>query len=153
MADDAAPRKQGLAAYEGDVVAWANEQASLLRAGRFADLDIEHLADEIEDVGKSERRELESRMAVLIAHLLKWSHQPDRRGRSWRDTIDLQREAIDRRLRRTPSLKADLFQEDWLADVWTDARTMATGETGIEDLPRHSYWTVEQIMDCEFFPD
>ena len=153
MADDAAPRKQGLAAYDGDVVAWAIEQAGLLRAGRFADLDIEHIADEIEDVGKSERRELESRMAVLIAHLLECSHQRDRRGRSWRDTIDLRREAIDRRLSRTPSLRPDLLDEGWLADVWTDARTIAMNETGVEDLPRKSYWTVEQIMDTRFFPE
>ena len=153
MADDAAPREHGLAEYDGDVIAWANQEASLLRARRFAHLDIEHLADEIEDVGRSERRELDSRMAVLIAHLLKWTHQPERRGQSWRDTIDLRREAVDRRLRRTPSLKADLDDEDWLADVWTDGRAKAIAETGIEDLPRRSYWTVEQIMDPGFLPE
>ena len=58
--------------YETDVVAWANEQAALLRAGKFSALDIEHIADEVEDVGKSEKRELASRMAVLLSHLLKW---------------------------------------------------------------------------------
>lgn len=64
--------------YDTDIVAWAQEQARLLRAGRFDALDIEHIAEEIEDVGKSEQRELENRMAVLLAHLLKWQHQPDR---------------------------------------------------------------------------
>ena len=62
--------------YEKDIIAWANEQAKLLRAGQFGQLDIEHIAEEIEDVGKSEQRELASRMAILLAHLLKWQFQP-----------------------------------------------------------------------------
>ena len=66
--------------YETDVVAWASEQARLIRAGRFDLVDREHIAEEIEDVGKSEQRELATRMAVLLAHLLKWQHQPERRG-------------------------------------------------------------------------
>ena len=66
--------------YEADVVAWANEQASLLRAGRFELLDRDHIAEEIEDVGKIEQRELGSRMSVLLAHLLQWRYQPERRG-------------------------------------------------------------------------
>jgi hypothetical protein len=68
--------------YEADVVMWANEQARLIRAGRFELLDLAHVAEEIEDVGKSEQRELASRMAVLLAHLLKWQYQPGRRGAS-----------------------------------------------------------------------
>ena len=66
--------------YEHDIKAWANEQARLVRAGRFDLLDVEHIAGVIEDVGKSEQRELASRMVVLLAHLLKWAHQPERKG-------------------------------------------------------------------------
>ena len=66
-------------AYEKDIVAWANEQAGFIRARRFDLLDLENIAEEIEDVGKSEQRELESRMAVLFAHLLKWKFQSERR--------------------------------------------------------------------------
>ena len=73
--------------YDKDVLLWSQEQARLLRARRFDELDIEHLADEIEDVGKSEKRELASRMAVLLAHLLKWSRQQENRTNSWRATI------------------------------------------------------------------
>jgi hypothetical protein len=76
-----------IATYEQDVVAWASEQARLLRAGRLDLLDIEHIAEEIEDVGKSEQRELANRMSLLRAHLLKWAYQVDRRGNSWRRTI------------------------------------------------------------------
>ena len=60
------------ASYHQDIIAWAEEQARLLRAGRLDGLDLEHLAEEIEDVGKSEQRELANRMALLMAHLLKW---------------------------------------------------------------------------------
>lgn len=74
-------------AYETDVIAWANEQARLLRAGLLSQLDIEHIADEIEDVGKSEKREIRNRMALLLAHLLKWQYQPIYRGNSWIRTI------------------------------------------------------------------
>ena len=77
--------------YNADIIQWARQQAALLRAGRFSALDIEHIAEEIEDVGKSEERELESRLAVLIAHLLKWQYQPEKRGASWRLTIAEQR--------------------------------------------------------------
>ncbi len=80
--------------YEDDVVTWSTEQARLLREGRFDLLDIAHLAEEIEDVGKSEQRELANRMAVLLANLLKWQRQPTRRGASWQITIRNQRRGI-----------------------------------------------------------
>ena len=66
--------------YEADIISWANEQAAFIRSGRFDLLDLEHIADEIEDVGKSEQRELESRMAILVAHLIKWQFQSSHRG-------------------------------------------------------------------------
>ena len=96
--------------YETDVVAWANEQASLLRAGRFELLDRDHIAEEIEDVGKSEQRELASRMSVLMAHLLKWRHQPERRGASWEKTILAQRKEIAYGLSDAPSLTPKSFR-------------------------------------------
>ncbi len=103
------------------MVAWASEQARLIRAGRFDLLDREHIAEEIEDVGKSEQRELATRMAVLLAHLLKWQHQPERRGASWEVTISSQRQRIVRRLDKTPSLRGCLNDPDWWADAWGDA--------------------------------
>lgn len=138
--------------YEQDIVAWAREQAGLLRAGRFDALDIEHLAEEIEDVGKSEQRELESRMAVLVAHLLKWRFQPERRGNSWRNTIRAQRKGVERRLKKTPSLKADLTDADWWEAVWDDAVARAGQETGL-DFPESPLWTAEQSLQPDFFPN
>jgi hypothetical protein len=139
-------------AYEKDVVAWAMEQAALLRSGQLSALDIEHIAEEIEDVGKSEKRELASRMAVLLSHLLKWQHQPGRRGSSCTRTLKEQRKAIAAAIRQTPSLKASLSDPDWLAGVWADAVTKAVDETGLDNFPEDCPWSMEQVLTEEFFP-
>jgi hypothetical protein len=139
--------------YDTDIVAWANEQAALLRAGRFSELDAEHLSDEVEDVGKSEQRELSHRMAVLLTHLLKWKYQPERRGSSWESTIRTQRIAIDVRLKKTPSLKASIEDPDWWADPWADAVHGFYGETGLDiDLPDACPWSFDSIMDEKWRP-
>ena len=140
-------------AYEKDIIAWANEQASFIRAGRFDLLDIEHLAEEIEDVGKSEKRELASRMALLLSHLLKWQFQSGRRGASWQRTIKEQRKAITLEIKSTPSLKVSLNDSDWLAKIWADAVAKAVDETGLDVFPEVCTWTTEQILDQEFFPE
>ena len=139
--------------YEKDVVAWASEQAALLRAGQFSAIDIEHIAQEIEDVGKSEKRELASRMAVLLAHLLKWQYQPGRRGNSWSRTIKEQRKALAAALRQTPSLNATLTDPDWLAGTWADAVTKAIDETGLDIFPEDCPWAMEQVLMQEFLPE
>ncbi|WP_295426501.1 DUF29 domain-containing protein [uncultured Thiodictyon sp.] len=141
------------AAYEQDVIAWANEQARLLRAGQFARLDIEHLAEEIEDVGKSEQRELASRMAVLLAHLLKWQFQPARRSRSWEAPIRVQRDGIAHRLRHTPSLKHSLDDPDWWCAAWNDALAKAIDETGLSDFPNQCPWPIADILCRDWKPD
>jgi hypothetical protein len=141
--------------YKKDVVAWANEQAALLRAGKLTEIDIENIAEEIEDVGKSEQRELASRMGVLLAHLLKWQHQPHMRSRSWEATIRDQRTMIGKRLRKTPSLKPMLTDEDWIAEMWGDARLDAGNETGLgyAHFPSECPWPLEQALDDTFWPD
>jgi hypothetical protein len=148
-------RKNMGIAYEKDIVAWANEQANFIRSGRFDLLDLEHIAEEIEDVGKSEQRELENRMAILLAHLLKWQYQPARRGASWQKTIKVQRTQVNRRIQKTPSFKHTLQDTEWWEDTWGDAITQASKETGIEltVFPEICPWTPEQILDLEFFPN
>jgi hypothetical protein len=139
--------------YEDDIVAWANEQARLLRSGQFDQLDIAHIAEEIEDVGKSEQRELASRMAVLLAHLLKWKYQAERRGRSWEGTIRTQRRAIGLRLERTPSLQAILRDRGWWEETWADAVAAATMETGLDVFPEHCPWAASLILDPDWLPE
>ena len=138
--------------YEIDIIAWANEQAALLRAGRLSDIDIAQIAEEIEDVGKSERRELASRMSVLLAHLLKWQFQPGRRGSSWQRTIKEQRRGIAAHLRETPSLKTSLTDPNWQEGVWADATAKAIDETGLDLFPEECPWTVEQVLSPDFYP-
>lgn len=139
--------------YDADIVAWANEQAALLRARKFTQLDIEHIADEVEDVGKSEQRELKSHVAVLLAHLLKWQFQQERRGTSWQVTIRSQRKEVLRSLGDTPSLKANLDDQEWWDIVWGRAVDLANRETGIKDFPVAIPWTREQILDPDYLPD
>ncbi|AUB83482.1 DUF29 domain-containing protein [Candidatus Thiodictyon syntrophicum] len=139
--------------YEQDIVAWADEQARLLRAGDFTLLDLEHIAEEIEDVGKSERRELKSRMAVLLAHLLKWQYQPERRGNSRRRTIRIQRRSVIRCLAETLSLKADLRDAGWWEQAWDDAISNVLKEVEIDDLPETCPWSMDDILNDEFWPE
>ncbi len=140
--------------YEQDVVAWANEQARLLRAGRFDLLDIEHIADEIEDVGKSEKREFANRMALLLAHLLKWKHQPERRGSSWEKTIKAQRVALADCMDDTPSLKASLDDARWWRRAWIDGQGQFERETGLQvDLPEECPWTTAEVLSQGWKPE
>ncbi|MDQ1830036.1 DUF29 domain-containing protein [Massilia scottii] len=138
--------------YDMDVLAWSIEQAALLRERRWSALDIENLAEEIEDVGNSVRRELGSRMAVLIAHLLKWQFQPQLRSKSWLKTMQVQRASIARQLGKVPSLKGALTDDDWRQEVWDDALVLAINDTGLHEFPDMPIWTSAQIPDPAFLP-
>ncbi len=153
------PRSAGMrptaTRYDKDVLVWSQEQARLLRAGRFDELDIEHVADEIEDVGKSEKRELANRMAVLLAHLLKWAERRENRTNSWRATINNQRRRIALAIKVTPSLKTVMRNPDWQEDLWLDARGQARKEMGLADgdVPETCPWTMDQAADADFWPE
>jgi hypothetical protein len=92
-------------------------------------------------------------MAVLLAHLLKWEHQPERRGASWQLTIRNQRKAVLRRLEDTPSLKGKLVDNRWLEAVWSDAVIQAATETGLSDFPEECPWTLDEILESSCFFD
>jgi hypothetical protein len=138
--------------YEQDIVAWAMEQAALLRAGNLSAIDIQHIADEIEDVARSERCELSRRVSTLLAHLLRWQHQPGRRCSSWVSLIKIQRRGIALALRATPSLSASLSDPDWLEGTWDDAVGKAIEETGLDDFPESCPWSMDQVLSVEFLP-
>jgi Domain of unknown function DUF29 len=139
--------------YEHDFYAWANEQAALLRAGRLAEADLENIAEEIESMGRSEKRELNSRLEVLLTHLLKWRYQSHLRGKSWRNTIERQREAIVEHLADNPSLKDRLPAE--FASAYRKATRDAEDETGLDRsvFPPVCLWTYKQVMNEDFWPD
>jgi hypothetical protein len=140
------------ALYEQDFYAWANEQTGLLRAGKLSEADIQHIAEEIESMGKTEKRELANRITVLLSHLLKWQYQPGRRGASWEVTITNQRLDIATHLQDNPSLKSRLPES--IADAYRKARGEAYAETGLpkETFPAACPWSFDQMMDENFWP-
>lgn len=136
--------------YDEDFVAWSERQAALLRrraAGELvndAEIDWTNVAEEIEAVGGSTRRELRNRLARLLQHLLKWHYQPDHRSRGWRVTIRTQRQEIEDLLTDNPSLRPRL--SEMFPVAYQRGRTEALEETGLLDLPRVSPFTVEQAL-------
>ena len=148
---DTSPKTPSL--YDADFYAWANQQAALLRAGRINEADIANIAEEIESMGRSEKRELISRLAVLLMHLLKWQFQPGMRSRSWRLTIRTQRRSLKRHLRDNPSLKSQLHEA--MTDAFGDATIVAEQETGLEPdiFPAECPWSYDEIIDDTFWPE
>lgn len=141
--------------YESDVVAWAKEQAEMIRSGRFDKLDLKNIAEEIEDVGKSEQRELASRMAVLLAHILKWKFQPQKRSISWTLTIKEQRRLLVRRVQKTPSLSPMLSDPEWIDEIWVDAKALAEKETGLDigTYPEVCPWPMANVLAPDWLPE
>lgn len=129
--------------YDRDISAWASEQARLLRAKRFDLLDVEHIADEIDAVGKSEQRELASGMAALFSNLLQWAHQKNDRGASREKAITAQRKEIAYVLDGAPSLMSKLQEPRWLDMVWTRAVAQAVSETGLDCFPEECPWSIQ----------
>ncbi len=139
--------------HDQDFYAWALENASLLRAGQLSEIDVEHLAEELEGMGRSERRELISRLAILFAHLLKWAQQSGRRSASWRNTIKVQRLDARSVLADNPSLSAQA--DDIVSAAYEKGKLLAANETGFDEqrFPERCPWTLEQALDPEYWPD
>jgi hypothetical protein len=138
--------------YDQDFFLWTRDQARLLREHRFAELDLANLVEEVESMGRSEKREIRSRLTVLLAHLLKWKYQPDARKPAWIGTIDEQRQSLLDVLEDNPSLRrrpGDIF-----ARVYAAARVQATKETGIAFalFPETPPFTLDQALDTDFLP-
>ena len=157
MAETAAPARPAEhldhgAGYEEDFVLWTERQAALIRARQLDLVDWDNVAEEIESLISGDRRELCSRLEVLMMHLLKWQFQPMHRSRSWRSTIRNQRGRIERVLKQSPSLRrevAKLGREEYAA-----ACEAASAETGfaLRTFPKALPHTAEQILDEDFFP-
>ena len=139
--------------YESDLYAWTQEQARLLRERRWDDLDLENLVDEVQSVGGSEKREIRSRMVVLLAHLLKWKFQPGRRGPSWRKTISEQRRQLAEIVETSPSLAA--YLKGQVDERYTGATVEAAEQTGMAVglFPERCPFAPDQVFDPEFFPE
>lgn len=134
------------AAYGDDLYTWAGEQAALLRAGRLTEIDAINLAEEIDDVGGAQYDKLESALTVLLLHMLKWDHQPERRSRSWQNTIREQRRRVLRQLDRNPELKSRL--DEALRDAYQYGRDRASTETDmdVDAFPPELPYSFDEIM-------
>lgn len=148
--DEATERGPG---YDDDFVAWTERQAALIRAGRFDAVDRENVAEEIESLGRSDRRALASRLEVLIAHLLKWQFQPKGRSRSWSGTIRTQRHHLRRLLDESPSLRPAIAGE--VDEAYPVAVIAAAAQTRIEEerFPTACPYTADQLLDEDFWPE
>ena len=138
--------------YETDFYAWALKSAELMKAGRFDELDMTHLIEEIEDMGVSEKRALESCFIELLLHLLKCQFQKQRHGSSWEISINKQRIAIEKILRNNPSLNYQL--QERVLDCYSYARRYAAVETRLPltTFPDECPYTLAQLADSEFMP-
>lgn len=139
--------------YDTDLYAWTQEQASLLRQGQLEQLDIANLVEEIEDMGKSQQRQLESRLVILLAHLLKWQYQPGKRSRSWEATLRVQRIQLRKLLHQNPSLRSQIAV--FVADAYEQAVNLAWAETGLdfETFPPLCPFAAQEILDEVFLPE
>lgn len=139
--------------YETDFYAWTQRQVELLRKRDLNNLDIENLIEEIDSLGKQEKRELVNRLGVLLGHLLKWQYQPDRRkGGSWIRTIREQRKQIQKLLKENPSLQS--FLNEAIEDAYSNGLDLAIDETkmGIKTFPSEVPYSWELIINPDFFP-
>ena len=124
----------------------------LLREGKLNDADIEHIAEEIESMGKHEKRELISRLGVLLMHFLKWEYEPESQSRSWYLTLVEQRDKLTDHLEDNPSLKTVL--DTAIVKAYRDARRDVAKETGLllKTFPEECPYTFQQMMDSQFIP-
>lgn len=138
--------------YDKDFYAWTLHNAELIREGKFSEIDVENIAEELESMGRNDKRELLNRFAVLIAHLLKWQFQPERRGNSWKYTIAEQRFELADLLEESPSLKSELDKK--LDHAYQKALLIAIKETGFSKtkFAKKCPFTLKQLLNSDFMP-
>ena len=139
--------------YDQDFYAWTQEQAKLIKDNLLGKLDLIHLQEELISMGASERRELDSRLGVLLMHLLKWKYQPARQCKSWIRTIKIQRIDVIKHLKNNPSLRS--VAGEYLLDAYNTAILKAAEETNLDDdvFPVNCEWTIDQVLDNNFYPN
>jgi Domain of unknown function DUF29 len=138
--------------YETDFYQWTQQQAALLRQGLLSAIDAVNLAEEVESMGKSDRRAIGSFLELILLHLLKWRYQPRRRGTSWKSSIRNGRNTVERLLADSPSLVPQL--KTLANEEYRRARRSAADETKLplSTFPEQCPFTVEQITG-DFWPD
>ncbi len=146
--------------YETDFQSWVEQQTELLKKGRFSELDVQNLLEEMVDMGKSNYRELENRLMIILLHLLKWKYQlkqlqetwKEFEGKSWKNTILEQRYQLHKLLRQNPSLNRLILST--MAEIYADVVKLAAEETGLENkvFPTSCPFTPKDVLDNNFWP-
>jgi hypothetical protein len=139
--------------YDRDLFAWTAHQSEALAERRAADIDWKNLAEEVRSSGHAEKNEIESRLLVLLVHLLKWSFQLNKRKHGWAATIREQRRRISKRIETSPSLAG--YPAEVVAEEYADARLTAADETrlALASFPTVCPFTIAEILDPDFWPD
>ena len=144
--------KHELATYDSDFHLWSQTQAAAIREGKFAEIDLENVAEEIESLGRSDRREIRSRLEVVLIHLLKWQFQPEKRKNGWKASIYESRRKIKMLVGESPSLRS--FPEQVLAEEYVSAVHQASTETGLSTkrFPVECPYTIADVLALGFLP-
>ncbi|GAB4196366.1 MAG: DUF29 domain-containing protein [Coleofasciculaceae cyanobacterium] len=139
--------------YKTDYLKWIQTTLEKLRVQDYSSIDWENLIEEIEDMGRSERRSLESNLIVVLTHLLKWQYQPEFRSGSWKGSIVEHRRRIREALKDSPSLKP--YLEEVFAQCYWDAVELASAETElpVETFPQECPYTSAEVLDSIFLPE
>ena len=139
--------------YERDFYLWLEQQASRLREGRLDEIDVANLLEEIEDMGRSEKRAIESNLVVLLTHLLKYRSQPDQRSSSWRGSIVEHRRRMRKLIKESPSLLA--IARGMFSECYADSCEQAAAESGLspDSFPAEPPFSLEQILDPKYLPE
>ncbi|MBD2515731.1 DUF29 domain-containing protein [Nostoc sp. FACHB-973] len=147
------PTTSGSDLYEQDFYLWIQTTAELLKQKNFTQLDLENLIEEIQTMGRSEKKALRSNLEVVLMHLLKYNYQAEKRSGSWRATIREHRKRLKEALEESPSLKP--YFDEVFRQCYDDARLLAADETelAVATFPEQSPFTPEQILDRDFLPE
>lgn len=139
--------------YELDFHAWCYNQAALLAKGKFEELDVNHIAEELERMGEKEKRELENRFCQLFLHLLKWKYQPEKRSNSWKNSMNIQRLEIEEQLLDYPSLKSSFHE--CRKKGYRNGRKEASKETSIdiEKFPEKNPFSYPEFLEKGWLPE
>lgn len=139
--------------YETDYLKWIETTVKKLRVQDYSNIDWENLIEEIEDMGRSERRSLESNLVVVLTHLLKWQYQPAFRSGSWKGSIAEHRRRIRKAIKESPSLKS--YLEEVFTECYSDAVEQASAETElpVETFPQECPYTSTDVLDSKFLPE
>ncbi|MDJ0573571.1 MAG: DUF29 domain-containing protein [Xenococcaceae cyanobacterium MO_234.B1] len=139
--------------YDQDYYLWLKNTAKLIQEGKFSEIDTVNLVEEIEDMGKREKRSVESNLVILLLHLLKYQYQPSKQSNSWKASIREHRRRLKKTFRDSPSLKRCF--EQVFTECYQDAREQASDETGLplDTFPSESLFTPTQVLNPDYLPE